>query len=82
MNVDTLYDIIIEYLTKAYALYIGKWAFNPRKIKHWRLQLYNVQSCKEHYNLRWEETDVNHAYLPWNHSIDIYSWLVYGKMYS
>lgn len=82
MNPDTLYDLVIEYLTKAYALCIGKWAVNPRKMKYWRLQLYNVQSCKEHYNLRWEETDVNHAYLPWNHSIDIYSWLVYGKMYS
>ena len=82
MNPDTLYNMVIEYLTKGYALCLGWVLINPRKFQYQRLQLYNVQNCKEHYNLRWEETDVNHTYLPWNHSIDIYSWLVYGKMYS
>lgn len=82
MNPDTLYDLIISYLSNGYAMWLGHRMYNPRRLLGWKLQLYNVQSCKEHYNLRWEETDVNHTYLPWNHSIDIYSWLVYGKMYS
>lgn len=82
MNIDSLYDLVIKNLTNAYRVQIGKCTSNLRKVKYWRLQLYNVQNCKEHYNLRWEETDVSHTFYSWSHSIDIYSWLVYGKMYS
>lgn len=72
MNIDTLYDLIINFITKGYRIILYRTDVNIRSGSIWLILTQEVEySCSSYYILSWDDPDKPGDRYVWDHEMDI-----------
>lgn len=72
MNIDTLYDLIINFITKGYRTVLGRNDVNIRSGSVWLLLQQEIEyEDNFYYLLHWDDPDKFTNRYKWTHEMDI-----------
>lgn len=72
MNIDTLYDLIINFIAKGYRIVLGRSDVNIRSGSVWLLLQQEIEyKANFYYLLHWDDPDKFKNGYKWDHQMDI-----------